>query len=135
MSAQHLALAAGILAQVHLTAIEVEDAAEQYRLARELYAARKKQLEAIQLRVESGEAGQHAALRLEAETLIAKTRMLTAFADLQVAQARLSNTLGREPATAPGELSKEITPAAVSPEDFSAPAPEPLPTDAPKSSR
>ncbi|MCX7934728.1 MAG: TolC family protein, partial [Planctomycetota bacterium] len=118
---QRLALAAGILTQVHLAAIEVEDAAEQYRLARQLHAAREKQLEAVKRRVQSGEAGQHTALRLEAETLIAKIRMLTAFADLQVAQARLHNSLGREEEAPPTDSPAEILPGPISAEEFAVP--------------
>jgi len=116
VKAQRLALAAGILAQVHLAAIEMDDAAEQYRLAKQLHTARERQLEAIQRRVESGEVGQHVLYRLEAETLLAKTRMLTAFADFQVAQARLHNSLGREPWAAQAEMAAKISPNAATPE-------------------
>jgi len=89
-------LAVAILSQVHLAAIEYEEAIETHRLVRGLSDTRQQYLDVVRNRQQQGEVGADAVLDAETKQLFARVRYMSAYAEVMTAYARLCNSLGRD---------------------------------------
>ncbi len=98
---RRLAVAVAILTQLHLALIDCRQMAEQYRLASAVAEKHGELLAAVENATAEGKSHAGEALEQRLKWLKARARQLTAYANLMIAQARLSNTLGRDPQVAP----------------------------------
>ncbi|HPM24069.1 MAG TPA: TolC family protein [Phycisphaerae bacterium] len=91
------ALAVGILTQLHLTLIDCAEAAAQCRLAGVIAAKHRALLAAVESTASEGKSHDGETVDQRMRYLKARARYLTAYAEFRIAQARLRNTLGRDP--------------------------------------
>ncbi|MDP1834409.1 MAG: TolC family protein [Chlamydiales bacterium] len=90
-----LSMSMGVLTQVHLAFINVEETMEQYQLAREMQSIKGRKYD-LSIRME--EAGQFhgdEVMDFEADALFAELQAYKAYANLQIALEQLSNSVGR----------------------------------------
>ena len=89
-------LAVAIIAQVHLAAIDYDEATETVGLIRGLSEAQTKLVAAMERHQQEGKAAADEVLDSEAKGLFSQVRYMSASADLMTARQRILNTLGRD---------------------------------------
>jgi hypothetical protein len=87
-------MAAAIITQLRLAAIDFENAGEKYQLSKNIAAKRKLLMEARRRHADSGSGTYEAVVKDEAKYLIAQLRMLSALAELMMAEQRILNSEG-----------------------------------------
>ncbi len=91
------ALAVAILSQLHLAAIDYNDAQRRYGYTRQLMDYRNQQLDFVRKQRKAGKAHHGVELEAEEKALRARIEFVKAHTDLLVAQRQLDNTIGRDP--------------------------------------
>ena len=97
ISKRRIAQAVGILTQLHLAVIEYRDAMDQVELQSEIAMKRKELVAAVEANIEQGTSHQGELVEYQLKDLTARSRYLMTFAKIMVAQARIVNTVGRDP--------------------------------------
>lgn len=92
---KRLAVAAGVLSQVHLANLDIENQRTQLSLAEEMAEVKQRQLDVVKRQHTLGFADAVLLLRLQADAFSAKINALTSYADLKVGLERLSNSVGQ----------------------------------------
>ncbi len=90
-----LSMSMGILTQVHLANINVQETGRQYKLATNLFKVKQRQLNVANVLEASGELSVDDVMVFEVEALFAEVNAVKAFANLQVALEQLANAIGR----------------------------------------
>ncbi len=90
-----LSMSMGVLTQVHLAFINVEETREQYRLAREMFRVKSRKFDLANTMIEAGQLNEDDVIQYDAEALFADLEAFKAFGNLQVAFEQLSNAIGR----------------------------------------
>ncbi len=105
IATRRTAAAVAILAQLHMTLIDYEDAIMRYRIKKEISDKHTELLEAIASTVEEGKSHQGELLDYKIKQLRSRAKYLSAHSNLKTAVARLMNTIGQQirpaPATQP----------------------------------
>ena len=96
-----MALAMGVVTQIHLALIEYEDALKQYQLAANLSQVRNRRLAAMQDLAIKGELEETTLLEAESDALYARLRSMNAYAATLIAVERIWNAVGRNPSISP----------------------------------
>ena len=115
---KRMALGIGVVTQVHLAALDLENSVVQYREMLDLYTLQKQLLSATRKHQERREAEESKVLEREAETFFAYVQYLRGYAGHMVAKARLENTLGGKepgPQANPAVADAEPGPAPIAP--------------------
>ena len=102
---RRIAIAVGILTQLHLSLIDYDEAVERRALARTISDKRHALLVAIERTADAGKSHGGELLEHRMKYLRARAVYLTAHANLMVSRARLLNTIGRNPQTEEEEFS------------------------------
>jgi hypothetical protein len=90
-----LSMSMGVLTQVHLSYINIQESKVQYSLAKDLYKVKHRQLEVANVLERSGELSIDDVLVFEVESLFARVNAIKAFSNLQIALEQLGNSVGR----------------------------------------
>ncbi len=90
-----LSMSMGVLTQVHLAFINVEETREQYRLTREMYSVKGRKHTLSEKMAEAGQMNPDDVIQYHAESLFAELEAFKAYGNLQVALEQLSNAVGR----------------------------------------
>lgn len=93
---RRMALAVGILTQVHLAYINYRDALENFQLAEDLSRVNAAILAAGRKSKNIGELGGNVLVKLEIDAFLAWIMAETAYGDMIVAHVRLQNAVGRD---------------------------------------
>lgn len=99
-----LSMSMGVITQVHLSYINVQESKIQYGLAKELYSVKNRQLNVSRVLERSGELSTDDVLVFEVEALFARVNAIKAFANLQISLEQLSNSVGRPLLFTPGDM-------------------------------
>lgn len=91
------ALAFGVLNQVRLSLIERAAATKELRLADEYHAIQSRLVEALQRRVEAGQAREDDLFKARVEQFLSQVRLVEAHEAYRRAEVRLTAALGRDP--------------------------------------
>ncbi len=117
---KRMAVAVGIITQLHLALLDLRDSIEQCREAQDLDRLQQRLLAAtLKYRKREG-TNESKVLEREAEAFFAHARFLKAYADCMIARERLENTLGRNLK----RLAADNPPAVKQPAQGKAPTPE-----------
>lgn len=90
-----LSMSMGVLTQVHLAYINVEEALEQYQLAREMQSIKGRKYDLSMKMEEAGQFHSDEVMDFEADALFAELQAYKAYANLQIALEQLGNATGR----------------------------------------
>lgn len=90
-----LSMSMGVLTQVHLSYINVQESRLQYGLSKDLYSVKDRQLAVARVLERSGELSTDDVLVFEVEALFARVNAIKAFSNLEIALEQLSNSVGR----------------------------------------
>lgn len=90
-----LSMSMGVLTQVHLAFINVEETRQQYRLARNMYSIKQRKHSLSQSMSDAGQLSPDDVVQYNAEALFAELEAFKAYGNLQVALEQLSNAIGR----------------------------------------
>ena len=90
-----LSMSMGILTQVHLAHINVEETQSQYKLSQDLHRVKSRQYEVAKLMELRGEIDADDVIAYQVEALYAKVNALKGYANLQIALEQLGNSIGR----------------------------------------
>lgn len=104
---RRLAVAVGVLTQTHLAVLQYEDARTQYELARNLASVRDRKLSETLKSRKQGQLDESKVLEAQVKAFLARIRLMNAHAATKMAEARIANTVGRDPARAPQEAASE----------------------------
>ncbi len=96
IASRRLAIAVAILTQLHLSLIDYREALEQYQFNGTIAGKYDALLEAIHSEVEEGKSHGGERLDLQMKHLKARAKYLTACSNLNIAGARVRNTVGRD---------------------------------------
>ena len=99
-----LSMSLGILTQVHLAYINVQETKQQLQLATELDSVKQRMFKLSEAYEESGEYDDDDVMDYEIEALFAELTALKAYANHQVALEQLSNAIGRPLQFTPEDL-------------------------------
>lgn len=102
--------AIGIISQVYLASIERGKQLRSYGLLSEITAKRMELLAEARKNEQEGQASGRDVFGAEQKAFFARLRSLRSYADLQIAEARLRNSLGRERLTGPLVAQKKAPP-------------------------
>ena len=90
-----LSMSMGVLSQVHLSYINVQESKVQYRLARDLFKVKDRQLVVSRILERDGQLGADDVLVFEVEALFARVNAIKAYSNLQISLEQLCNSVGR----------------------------------------
>ena len=93
---RRLALAAAILAQLNITAVNYEDAIRKYLQHVEISGNREQLMLTHRAHEELGKSNAQTVLENELKYLVARERALTAFGDVMITEERILNTIGHD---------------------------------------
>ncbi len=91
-----LSIAAAILTQLNITAIEYQDAIRKYRQTQEISLKQKQLMEARIRHADLGTGSIEDVLKSEARYLFAMVRSLNAYAEVIIAEKKIFNTVGQD---------------------------------------
>jgi len=93
---KRMALAVGVMTQVHLALLDLQTSLEESQEARDLDQLQQRLFAATQKHQAQGEADEGKVLEREADACFAHIQYLRTYADCRIAEERLANTLGRQ---------------------------------------
>ncbi len=96
---KRIAQAVAILSQIHIAVIDYRDAVDQIALQHEICNNRRLLVDAMKQNIEQGTSHEGELVEYQLKFLAARSRYLTNFAKIMIAQARIINTIGRDPKT------------------------------------
>lgn len=90
-----LSMSMGVITQVHLSYINIQESKVQYKLAKDLFNVKHRQLAVANVLERSGELSIDDVLVFEVESLFARVNAIKAYSNLQIALEQLGNSVGR----------------------------------------